>query len=167
VRRRGRRPRRRLSSSAPAPRCRLLVPGWLASSFPRCGAAAFPSPSLPAQAEVKEWRKPQWGWWPGIRDSPAWRLLKRGRGQPGVICPQCPWPFAGLGRWHPWPPLELRLGCARCGGNRVIAYPVADSDPDAHAPALGVRAAPSRALAWCGSFDQPLGRGEDDGDEGG
>jgi hypothetical protein len=34
-----------------------------------------------------------------------------------------------------------RLGCARCGGNRVIAYPAVDFDPNAHAPILGVRAA--------------------------
>jgi hypothetical protein len=27
-------------------------------------------------------------------------LLKRGHGQPGVDCPQCPWTFAGLGRWR-------------------------------------------------------------------
>jgi hypothetical protein len=44
------------------------------------------------------------------------------------------------------------LGCARCGGNRVIAYPTVDSDPNAHAPVLVVRVAglarPSRRAPW-------------------
>jgi hypothetical protein len=57
-----------------------------------------------------------------------------------VDCPLYPWPFAGRGTWRSGPPLGLASD-ARDGGNRVIAYPAVDSDPNAHARALSVRAA--------------------------
>jgi hypothetical protein len=33
-----------------------------------------------------------------------------------VICPQCPWPFTGLGRWRLWPPLGLASDARGVGG---------------------------------------------------
>jgi hypothetical protein len=60
VRRRGRCSCRWSSSSALAPRSRVLVPSWFTSSFLWRGAASSPSPSLPVQTKVTKRRKPQW-----------------------------------------------------------------------------------------------------------
>jgi hypothetical protein len=54
-----------------------------------------------------------------------------------------PVPLAGrwAGQVAPVAVARSRLRCARCGGNRVIAYPAVDSDPNVHTLVLGVRAA--------------------------
>jgi hypothetical protein len=136
-------------SSLPGPRpqlVRVLLPPA------RRGAASSPSPSLPAQAEVTKRRKPQWGWWLRVRDSPAWRPFEaRPRAARGGL-PPVPLAVRQAGQVAPVAAARSHLGCARCGGNRVIAYPAVDSDPNAHTPVLGVRAAwlarPSRRAPW-------------------
>jgi hypothetical protein len=78
------------------PQLRLLVPGSSSPAgsrppSPRHGAASSPSPSLPTQAKVTKRRKPQWGWWLGVRDSPTWHPFEaRPRGSPGWIAPCTP-----------------------------------------------------------------------------
>jgi hypothetical protein len=81
-------------------------------------------------------------------------LLKRGRGQPGVDCPQCPWPFARLGRWLPWPLLVYASDARGVGAIGSLPTPRSNPAPNAHAPVLGMRAAwlarPPRRLPWRG-----------------
>jgi hypothetical protein len=121
------------------PQLRLLASGSSSPAgsrppFLRRGAASSPSPSLPARADVKKRRKTQWGWWPGIRDSPAWRPFevrpRAGRGDlPPVplavrraglvasvaaaratprVCAVCVWGVIGS-LYTPWPiPTQTR-----------------------------------------------------------
>jgi hypothetical protein len=129
VRWRGRCSHRRSYSSAPAPCSRVLVPSWFTSSFLRRGAASSPSPSLPAQAKVMKRRKPQTGWWLGVRDPPAWRPFEaRPQAARGGL-PPVPLAVRRARQVAPVSAAHSRLGCARCGGNRVIAYPAVESGP--------------------------------------
>jgi hypothetical protein len=80
-------------------------------------------------------------------------LLKRGRGQPGVDCPQCPWSFAGLGRWIPWPPLVHASDARGVGAIGSLPTPAVGSGPryartgPRRAGRLTGATAPSPALA--------------------
>jgi hypothetical protein len=133
VRRRGRCSRRWSSSSASAPRPQLVhvllpparrgvvlgvstasrrcrcpcsgpAPG---SSLARRDAVAARLLLLPNRRKQGRWRMENPKGVGGLASVPRLpgALLNRGSKQPGVDCPQCPWPFAGKGRWIPWRPL--------------------------------------------------------------
>jgi hypothetical protein len=71
-----------------------------------------------------------------------------------VICRMCPWPFAGMGKWLPWPPLVHTSDARGVRGNRVIAYPCGRIRPQRArtgprcAGRLTDATAPSPALSW-------------------
>jgi hypothetical protein len=132
VRRRGRCSRRWSSSSASAPlpswftssssgvarrrpwratasrRCRCPYSGPApGSSLARRDAVAARLLLLPNRRKQGRWRMENPKGVGGLASVPRLpgALLNRGSKQPGVDCPQCPWPFAGKGRWIPWRPL--------------------------------------------------------------
>jgi hypothetical protein len=125
--------------------CSCPAPG---SSLARRDAAAARFLLPPSRRKQGRWRveNPKGvGGFASVPRLPG-ALLKRGRKQPGVDSPQCPWPFAGKGQVDPVAAACSGLGCARCGVLRSlppslgrIRHPMRVLRPSACGP-LGWRA---------------------------
>jgi hypothetical protein len=153
-------PRRRSSSSALAPRSWLLAPG---SSLPRRGTAAARSFPLLSRRKQRRWRGENPNGVGGLAS--VIRLPGAFEARPRaarVICPQCPWPSAWLGKWHPRWRSSHASGARGVGGNSVIALPwLSPTLARTHRPSAcgppGWRGRPVARPARCGSVDPAMG----------